>query len=242
MPSIIETAKCEGHELALLLKHLLPHDLSKLWHTTEDILVMLRTGGISSYTKQRIGHLLRTQKRISFERNEFNKVTWLCFNEEREYSDPSQQSVAFKEKERPQIVPNYFTNGSIPFKYIKTQTTADTTMSATTTNTTTPAAVNANNNNNNTASANIINNDNDNNNNNNTKLKQQSDDQQIDEKKSNEKHAVDKEDSSEKVVALLGLFPTEEILTDTDRVKDRYGSLEPKDVEAVKSYPKLETS
>jgi len=111
-------------------------------------------------------------------------------------------------------------------------------MSATTTNTTTPAALNANNNNNNTASANIINNDNNNNNNNNnTKLKQQSDDQQIDEKKSNEKHAVDKEDSSEKVVALLGLLPTEEILT--DRVKDRYGSLEPKDVEADKVLSKI---
>jgi hypothetical protein len=148
MASIVETSRCEGDELVLILTHCLPLHLERLWHTTDDILAMLRDGGITSYTnKKRIGNLLRTQKRIMLEPNRTNNKYCYCFNEDREFDTPSQQLVAVKEKERPQIEPDYFTNLGITFKFIKIKTTAaqttnNTTTSTTAANTTTPAAVN----------------------------------------------------------------------------------------------------
>lgn len=70
-----------------------------------------------SYTnKKRIGFLLRNQKRIMLEPNRTNAKYWCCFNDDKEFDTPSQQLVAVKEKERPQIEPNYFTNLGITFK------------------------------------------------------------------------------------------------------------------------------
>jgi hypothetical protein len=130
MASIVETSRCEGDELVLILTHCLPPDLERLWHTTDDILAMLRDGGITSYTnKKRISNLLRTQKRIMLEPNRTNAKYWYCFKDDKEFDTPSQQLVAVKEKERPQIEPNYFTNLGITFKFIgtnKTQTATST--------------------------------------------------------------------------------------------------------------------
>mmetsp|Transcript_1725 Transcript_1725/g.3656 ORF Transcript_1725/g.3656 Transcript_1725/m.3656 type:complete len:366 (-) Transcript_1725:4-1101(-) len=150
MTSILQTSNCEGDELVLLLIHCLPPDIAKLWHTTEDMLVMLKAGGITSYTtSKRIGNLLRTQKRICLEPNRTNHKNHYCFNEKgKEYDDPVQQRNAFREKGRPQIETNYFTKLGITFKFMKTSTT-QTTANATTSNNATAATSAAAKNNNN---------------------------------------------------------------------------------------------
>ena len=159
MTSILQTSNCEGDELVLLLIHCLPPDIAKLWHTTEDMLVMLKAGGITSYTtSKRIGTLLRNQKRMDLKRNKTNRKYYYCFNEKgKEYDDPVQQRNAFREKERPQIETNYFTKIGITFRFMKTIATDNATTStaasnttpaataATATNTTPPAATATNN-------------------------------------------------------------------------------------------------
>ena len=134
MTSILKTAKCESDELMLLLTHCLPPNLSNLWHTAQDVFDMLRTGGITSYTnKKRVGILLRNQKRMILESNRFNKLSWYCFQEERDFDNPREQRDAFRVGGRPQIEENYFVNLDVTLKYIKTnaaQTTAATITTA----------------------------------------------------------------------------------------------------------------
>eukprot|EP00985_Skeletonema_marinoi_P018417 scaffold10289_cov75-Skeletonema_marinoi.AAC.1 len=145
MASIVQTSKCEGDELVLLLTHCLPPDLAKLWHRTDDMLDMLRAGGITSYTNsKRIGNLLRTQKRVILKPNNTNKKSWFCFNEDgKEYDVPVQQRDALREKGRPQIETNYFTKLGITFKFMKTSTSQTTTnaTAATAVSSTTPPTV-----------------------------------------------------------------------------------------------------
>jgi len=146
MASIVQTSKREGEELVLLLTHCLPPDLANLWHRTDDMLDMLRAGGITSYTNsKRIGNLLRTQKRVMLKPNNTNKKSWFCFNEDvKEYGDPIQQRDALREKGRPQIETNYFTKLGITFKFMKTATVQPT-ANVTTSTANTSIATNNNN-------------------------------------------------------------------------------------------------
>ena len=144
---------------------------------------MLLAGGITCYkNKKRIGYLLRNQKRIALVdyTDKLNGTNLYCFvatKEEREFDNPKQQRDAFKEKERPQVEPKYFTKLGINFKFIKTSTSQTTANTAVTSTSATPqtAASHANNNSSSTARANIIINNNNNktaptnNNNNNSK-------------------------------------------------------------------------
>eukprot|EP00986_Skeletonema_menzelii_P018257 scaffold26603_cov131-Skeletonema_menzelii.AAC.1 len=184
IPSI-DTATCEGEEILLLLMHHLPPELAYLWHGCDDMLTMLREGGITSYTTQnQISGPIRTQKLFNVESNKFRKKRWFALHEKKDFPAPKHQLAS--KKQRPQIEPNYFTNLGINFKFIKTskaQTTTNTTATNTAASTTatnnnpTTTAANNNNNNNNINNVNITatvnsSNNNNNNNNNNNKTKQ----------------------------------------------------------------------
>ena len=163
----IETATCEGEEIILLLQHHLPPPLSHMWHGCDDMLSMMREGGITCYTTQKqISDPLRTQRRIHLESNKTGKKRWFLFHHEGTYSDPKQQ--------RAQIEPNYFNNLGIKFKFIGMKSKSQPTNSSSSKNSsrhttatssaTSPAAAAKNNNNNSTD------NNNNNSNNNNTQL------------------------------------------------------------------------
>ena len=78
MASLVEAAECESDELVFLLIHCLPLDRSKLWNTAEDILEMLRAGGITSYNdKLQIGKLLRAQRKVILTPNNTNKIRYI---------------------------------------------------------------------------------------------------------------------------------------------------------------------
>eukprot|EP00986_Skeletonema_menzelii_P009734 scaffold4506_cov119-Skeletonema_menzelii.AAC.5 len=174
MVPALDTATCEGEEILLLLMHHLPPEVATLWHGCDDMLTMLREGGITSYTTQKqIADRIRSQRIVNLECNRFRKKRWFALHKEKAFPAPKQQLAS--KKQRPPIEPNYFTNLGIKFKFIKTSN-AQTTTSATTTNTTAsttstnnnPTTTTANNNNNN----NVNSSSNNNNNNNNNKTKQ----------------------------------------------------------------------
>jgi len=173
IPSI-DAANCEGEEILLLLMHHLPPEVATLWHGCDDMLTMLREGGITCYTTlHQISDRIRSQQLFNVESNKFRKKRWFALHEKKDFSAPKQQLAS--KKQRPQIEPNYFTNLGIKFKFIKTSK-AQTTTNTTATNTT--ASTTATNNNSTTTTANNNNNNNvnsssnNNNNNNNNKTKQ----------------------------------------------------------------------
>ncbi len=177
MSSPIKAATCEGEELIILLKYYLPNKIKNLWTGTDDILVMLTEGGITSYkNKKQIGNVIRAQRTFNLESNLYNKKQWYIFGDTKQFDAPRDQVAKFKERERPQIQPNYFCNLGIKFKFIemksKSQTTSSSSSSGknssrhtTATSAATSPAAAANNNNNNSTD-----NNNNNNNNNNSQV------------------------------------------------------------------------
>mmetsp|Transcript_26452 Transcript_26452/g.43653 ORF Transcript_26452/g.43653 Transcript_26452/m.43653 type:complete len:337 (-) Transcript_26452:8-1018(-) len=151
----IDAASSEGEEILLLLMHHLPPEAAHLWHGCDDMLTMLREGGITCYTTlHQISDRIRSQQLFNVESNKFRKKRWFALHEKKDFSAPKQQLAS--KKQRPQIEPNYFTNLGITFKFIKTskaQTTTNTTATNTTASTTAtnnnPTTTAANNNNNN---------------------------------------------------------------------------------------------
>ena len=114
----IETATCEGEEIIRLFQNHLPPSISRLWLGTDDMLSMLKEGGITCYTTQnQIANCMRAQKLIHLDSNRRSGKRWFAFQKEMAFTDPKQQ---LKENKQPlQLEPNYFINLGINFKFIK---------------------------------------------------------------------------------------------------------------------------
>ena len=157
----------------LLLMHHLPPQIAYLWLGCDDMLTMLREGGLTSYTtRQQISDPIRTQKRFTLESNKYRRKNWFALHDKKDFPAPKQQLKSMKQL--PQIEPNYFTKLGIKFKFIKTsksQTTATNTTASTTATNNNPTTTASNNNNNNNVNirATVSSNNNNNNNNNNNK-------------------------------------------------------------------------
>eukprot|EP00986_Skeletonema_menzelii_P015096 scaffold11045_cov138-Skeletonema_menzelii.AAC.2 len=172
----IDAASNEGEEILLLLMHHLPPEAAHLWHGCDDMLTMLREGGITCYTTlHQISDRIRSQKLFNLESNKFRKKRWFALHEEKAFPAPKQQLAS--KKQRPPIEPNYFTTLGIKFKFIKTSKAQTTTNAAATNTTASTTATNnnptmtaANNDNNNNVNiTETVSNKNNNNNNNNNK-------------------------------------------------------------------------